>query len=186
MSTTDHPVIKAVGLTKVFRDFWRRARVRAVNDLDLDVRPGEVFGLLGPNGSGKSTTIKMVLGLLYPTRGRVTVFGRAPDDVGIKTRIGYLPEESYLYRFLNASPSASRTRTRPFRLTRSTRGSPARRSITTARCSASIGGTGAGGLRSCWRWSGCAPRPGGQSVSTPKEWPAALDWPRPSLMTPTC
>ena len=102
MSSTDHAVIQAVGLTKVFRDFWRRARVRAVHDLDLDVRPGEVFGLLGPNGSGKSTTIKMILGLLYPTRGRVTVFGRAPDDVGINTRIGYLQEESYIYRFLNA------------------------------------------------------------------------------------
>ncbi|MEW6197890.1 MAG: ABC transporter ATP-binding protein [Planctomycetota bacterium] len=95
-------VIQAVGLTKVFRDFWRRARVKAVNDLDLDIRSGEVFGLLGPNGSGKSTTIKMILGLLYPTRGRVSVFGRPPDDVRIKARIGYLPEESYLYRFLNA------------------------------------------------------------------------------------
>jgi ABC-2 type transport system ATP-binding protein len=95
-------VIHAVGLTKVFRDFWHRARVRAVNDLDLDVQPGEIFGLLGPNGSGKSTTIKMVLGLLHPTRGRVAVFGRPPDDVRIKNRIGYLPEESYLYRFLNA------------------------------------------------------------------------------------
>ncbi len=96
------PVIKAVGLTKVFRDFWRRARVRAVNDLDLEVQPGEVFGLLGPNGSGKSTTIKMLLGLLHPTRGRVSIFGRPPDDVRIKSRVGYLPEESYLYRFLNA------------------------------------------------------------------------------------
>ncbi len=95
-------VVQAVGLTKVFRDFWRRARVKAVNDLDLDIRSGEVFGLLGPNGSGKSTTIKMVLGLLYPTRGRVSVFGRPPDDVRTKARIGYLPEESYLYRFLNA------------------------------------------------------------------------------------
>ena len=95
-------VVQAVGLTKVFRDFWRRARVKAVNDLDLDIRSGEVFGLLGPNGSGKSTTIKMTLGLLYPTRGRVSVFGRPPDDVRIKARIGYLPEESYLYRFLNA------------------------------------------------------------------------------------
>ncbi|MFQ5805610.1 MAG: ATP-binding cassette domain-containing protein [Phycisphaerae bacterium] len=95
-------VISAVGLTKVFRDFWHRARVRAVNDLDLDIHAGEIFGLLGPNGSGKSTTIKMVLGLLYPTRGRVSVFGRSPDDVRIKNRIGYLPEESYLYRFLNA------------------------------------------------------------------------------------
>ena len=95
-------IVKAVGLTKVFRDFWRRARVKAVNDLDLEVQPGEVFGLLGPNGSGKSTTIKMLLGLLHPTRGRVMVFGRPPDDVRIKARIGYLPEESYLYRFLNA------------------------------------------------------------------------------------
>ena len=99
---TTQPVIKAVGLTKVFRDFWRRARVRAVSDLDLDIQPGEVFGLLGPNGSGKSTTIKMLLGLLYPTRGRISVFGRPADDVRTKWRIGYLPEESYLYRFLNA------------------------------------------------------------------------------------
>jgi ABC-2 type transport system ATP-binding protein len=98
----NHSVINAVGLTKVFRDFWRRARVRAVSDLDLDIQPGEVFGLLGPNGSGKSTTIKMILGLLHPTRGRVAVFGRPPDDVRTKARIGYLPEESYLYRFLNA------------------------------------------------------------------------------------
>lgn len=95
-------VIKAVGLTKVFRDFWRRARVKAVNDLDLEIHPGEIFGLLGPNGSGKSTTIKMLLGLLYPTRGRVSIFGKPPDDVRTKMRIGYLPEESYLYRFLNA------------------------------------------------------------------------------------
>ncbi len=95
-------VIRAAGLTKVFRDFWRRARVRAVNDLDLEVHSGEVFGLLGPNGSGKSTTIKMALGLLHPTRGRVSIFNRPPDDVAIKARIGYLPEESFLYRFLNA------------------------------------------------------------------------------------
>jgi ABC-2 type transport system ATP-binding protein len=95
-------VISAVGLSKIFRDFWQRARVWAVRDLDLEVAPGEIFGLLGPNGSGKSTTIKMLLGLLYPTRGRVAVFGQPPDDVRTKMRIGYLPEESYLYRFLNA------------------------------------------------------------------------------------
>ena len=95
-------VISAVGLTKVFKDFWNRSRVRAVNDIDFEVRPGEVFGLLGPNGSGKSTTIKMLLGLLHPTRGRVTIFGRPPEDVKVKQRIGYLPEESYLYRFLNS------------------------------------------------------------------------------------
>lgn len=96
------PVISCVGLTKVFRDFWHRARVKAVSDLDLDIQPGEIYGLLGPNGSGKSTTIKMILGLLHPTRGRISVFGKPPDDVRTKTRIGYLPEESYLYRFLNA------------------------------------------------------------------------------------
>ncbi len=95
-------VISAVGLTKVFKDFWHRARVRAVDNLDLTVENGQIYGLLGPNGSGKSTTIKMILGLLYPTRGRVTIFGRLPDDVRIKNRIGYLPEESYLYRFLDA------------------------------------------------------------------------------------
>ncbi|GMU80330.1 MAG: ABC transporter ATP-binding protein [Phycisphaerales bacterium] len=95
-------VISVVGLTKVFRDFWHRARVRAVNDIDFQIESGEIYGLLGPNGSGKSTTIKMILGLLHPTRGRITVFGQPPDSVRTKMRIGYLPEESYLYRFLNA------------------------------------------------------------------------------------
>jgi ABC-2 type transport system ATP-binding protein len=98
----DIPVVQTVGLTKLFKDFWRRAKVEAVKDLNLEIRRGEVFGLLGPNGSGKSTTIKMLLGLLYPTRGQIAVFGRAPTDVATKARIGFLPEESYLYRFLNA------------------------------------------------------------------------------------
>ncbi len=95
-------IVRTIGLTKVFKDFWRRDKVVAVKDLDLEIRQGEVFGLLGPNGSGKSTTIKMLLGLLYATRGRISIFGRPPTDVGTKSRIGYLPEESYLYRFLNA------------------------------------------------------------------------------------
>ncbi len=95
-------VIEAVALTKIFRDFWQRARVRAVHQLDLQIEPGEIYGLLGPNGSGKSTTIKIILGLLHPSRGRVAVFGKPADDVRIKARIGYLPEESYMYRFLNA------------------------------------------------------------------------------------
>lgn len=99
---SEKAVIAAVGLTKVFRDFWHRARVKAVDNLDLLVEPGELYGLLGPNGSGKSTTIKMILGLLHPSRGRVSVFGRPASDVAVKSRIGYLPEESYLYRFLNA------------------------------------------------------------------------------------
>jgi len=100
--TTHDVVIKCAGLTKVFKDFWFRNRVVAVDKVDLDVRRGEVFGLLGPNGSGKSTTIKMILGLLHPTDGRIAVFGHHPREVAIKQNIGYLPEESYLYRFLNA------------------------------------------------------------------------------------
>lgn len=95
-------VVKCVALTKVFKDFWLRNRVKAVNEIELDIYRGEVFGLLGPNGSGKSTTIKMILGLLHPTAGRIAVFGRHPRDVKNKQRIGYLPEESYLYPFLNA------------------------------------------------------------------------------------
>ena len=98
---TSPPVVDAVGLTKVFRDFWLRTKARAVDNVDLEIQPHEIFGLLGPNGSGKSTIIKMILGLLHKTRGRLTVFGRLPSDVSIKKRIGFLPEESYLYRFLN-------------------------------------------------------------------------------------
>ncbi len=97
------PVVQTAGLCKTFRDFWRRPKVEAVKDLNIEIRPGEVFGLLGPNGSGKSTTIKMMLGLLYPTRGRISIFGKAPTDVAVKARIGFLPEETYLYRFLVAS-----------------------------------------------------------------------------------
>src|SRR6202142_3318802 len=90
------------GLTKVFKDFWNRPKARAVDNVDFDVRRGEVFGLLGPNGSGKSTTVKLLLGLLYPTKGHIEVFGHSPRHVPTKARIGYLPEESYLYRYLNS------------------------------------------------------------------------------------
>jgi ABC-2 type transport system ATP-binding protein len=96
------PVIEAVGLQKVFRDFWRRPKVKAVNDVSFTVQRGEVFGLLGPNGSGKSTTLKMILGLLYPTRGQLRVLGRSPRDVKTKARIGYLPEDSYCYPYLTS------------------------------------------------------------------------------------
>lgn len=95
-------VVSVRGLTKVFKDFWGRPKARAVDNVDFDVRKGEVFGLLGPNGSGKSTTVKMILGLLYPTRGHIEVFGHSPRHVASKSRIGYLPEESYLYRYLNS------------------------------------------------------------------------------------
>ena len=95
-------IVSVRGLTKVFKDFWGRPKARAVDDVDFDVKRGEVFGLLGPNGSGKSTTVKMLLGLLYPTKGHIEVFGHSPRHVQTKARIGYLPEESYLYRYLNS------------------------------------------------------------------------------------
>ncbi|MBC8869405.1 MAG: ABC transporter ATP-binding protein [Planctomycetes bacterium] len=95
-------VIEAMNLTKTYRDFWGRQKVRALKALDLEVRRGEVFGLLGPNGSGKTTTIKLLLGLLFPTSGQALVFGKEASDVSKNERIGYLPEESYLYKFLNA------------------------------------------------------------------------------------
>jgi ABC-2 type transport system ATP-binding protein len=113
-------VVEAVGLTKVFRDFWMRTKARAVDHIDFHIEPGEIFGLLGPNGSGKSTTIKMMLGLLNKTSGRLVVFGRDPSDVFIKKRIGFLPEESYLYRFLNARETLDYYG-RLFNLDRSTR-----------------------------------------------------------------
>jgi len=101
--TPDNLIVEARGLTKVFRDFWGRPKARAVNGIDFSVTRGQVFGLLGPNGSGKSTTVKLLLGLLYPTRGKLVVLGQSPRHVETKRRIGYLPEESYLYRYLTAA-----------------------------------------------------------------------------------
>ncbi len=100
-STSVRNIVEAQGLVKVFGDFWMRDKARAVDGIDFEIRAHEIFGLLGPNGSGKSTTIKMILGLLRKTKGRLTVFDRHPSDVSSKSRIGYLPEESYMYRFLN-------------------------------------------------------------------------------------
>lgn len=99
---TDTPVLRTVGLGKTYTDFWGRPRLAALRDLSIEVRPGEVFGLLGPNGSGKTTTIKLLLGLLRPSTGDAFVFGRDPGDREVKQRIGYLPEETYLYKFLTA------------------------------------------------------------------------------------
>jgi ABC-2 type transport system ATP-binding protein len=99
---SEETVIQTRALTKVYRDFWGRQKVRALKGLDLEVHRGEVFGLLGPNGSGKTTTIKLLLGLLFPTEGEAFVFGKPASDVAKNERLGYLPEESYLYRFLTA------------------------------------------------------------------------------------
>src|SRR5678815_247770 len=93
--------VRTEGLTKVYRDFWGRPKVTALDDLNLTIHRGEVFGLLGPNGSGKSTTIKLLLGLIFPTRGTAQVLGQPAGDTVVSGQIGFLSEESYLYRFLN-------------------------------------------------------------------------------------
>src|SRR2546421_4153824 len=95
-------IVETRRLTKTYRDFWGRQKKRALNALDLQIHRGEIFGLLGPNGSGKTTTIKLLLGLLFPTEGDALVFGEPAAQVTKNERIGYLPEESYLYKFLNA------------------------------------------------------------------------------------
>ncbi len=92
--------IQAETLSKTFRDFWRRPCVEAVRSISFEVPAGQIFGLLGPNGSGKSTTLKMILGLLFPSAGTLAVLGSSPRATAVKRRIGYLPEESYLYPHL--------------------------------------------------------------------------------------
>lgn len=93
-------VVETRNLSKIYRDFWGRKKVHALKSLDIEIRRGEIFGLLGPNGSGKSTTIKLILGLLFPTSGRVLVFDKDATETSKNEKIGYLPEESYLYKFL--------------------------------------------------------------------------------------
>jgi len=102
MRATDGNVLELIELTKVYRDFWGRESVKALDSLNMEVRQGEVFGLLGPNGSGKTTTVRLVLGLLFPTKGAVRLFGHSPQRVDIKKRVGYMPEESHLYPYLSA------------------------------------------------------------------------------------
>ena len=159
---TDSLMIAAAGLTKVFRNFWLRPRVVAVDNLDLAVAPKQVFGLLGPNGSGKSTTIKLILGLLYPTRGQLTVLGKSPSDVAVKRRIGFLPEESYLYRHLTARETLD-FYGQIFRLPRAE----------------------ANAARTCsWTWSASRRWPIGGWGSFPKAWPGASAWPGVDEHTP--
>jgi ABC-2 type transport system ATP-binding protein len=102
MRGENQPIIQTVELTKIYKDFWGRARVRALDGLNMEIQRGEVFGLLGPNGSGKTTTVRLVLGLLFPSGGLVRIFGKSPREVDTKKRIGYMPEESHLYEYLNA------------------------------------------------------------------------------------
>lgn len=102
MANESSDVLSCSKLTKDFTDIWGRPTVRSLDSLDLTVKRGEIFGLLGPNGAGKTTTIKLILGLIFPTSGSVRVLDTDPRDIAAKQKIGYLPEESYLHRFLNA------------------------------------------------------------------------------------
>ncbi len=95
-------VIETQQLSKVYKDFWGRPRHKGLDGLSISIEPGEVFGLIGPNGSGKTTTFKLLLGLIFPTSGSARLLGKPPTDVAVKSRLGFLPEESYLYRWLNA------------------------------------------------------------------------------------
>ena len=101
IASNSDAAVETQNLTKTYKDFWGRDKVRALTGLDLTIHRGEVFGLLGPNGSGKSTTIKLLLGLIFPTRGSARVLGHPAGDTAVNEKIGFLPEESYLYRFLN-------------------------------------------------------------------------------------
>ncbi|NBV45475.1 MAG: ABC transporter ATP-binding protein [Planctomycetia bacterium] len=95
-------IVEVRNLSKTYRDFWGRSKKVALKPLDLKIQRGEIFGLLGPNGSGKTTTMKLLLGLIFPSSGDAFIFGREASDVSKNERIGYLPEESYLYKFLDA------------------------------------------------------------------------------------
>lgn len=94
--------IETEDLTKAYKSFWGRRKILALDKLNIAIQKGEIFGLLGPNGSGKTTTLKLLLGLISPTEGRAYVLGKSTNDVAIKSKIGFLPEESCFYRFLNA------------------------------------------------------------------------------------
>ena len=97
------PAIAIRNLSKVFPIPFKRERLIAVHNLSLEVEPGQVYGLLGPNGSGKSTTMKIVLGLVSPTRGDTQIFGRDSQTVESHEEVGFLPENPYFYKYLTGT-----------------------------------------------------------------------------------
>jgi len=95
-------VIQTKNLSKVYRPLFAREGKTALHGLTIDVRQGEIFGLVGPNGSGKTTSLKLLLGLIKPSGGEISIFGRGPRDVAVKKRIGFLPDGPYFYDHLNS------------------------------------------------------------------------------------
>lgn len=95
-------IVKFENVTKKYNLDLYRKKITALDELNVTIEEGKVFGLLGPNGSGKTTTIKLLLGLLRPSSGLIEVFGLSPRSNAVKRKVGYLPEETYLYPFLSA------------------------------------------------------------------------------------
>lgn len=92
--------VLCTGLEKTYRDFWGRAAHPALRGVDLRVEAGESHALLGPNGSGKTTTLRILLGLLDPTKGEARLFGLSPSDPAARRGVGFLPEQSQLHPYL--------------------------------------------------------------------------------------
>ena len=97
------PAVEVKNLVKDFKGALGVKDVRAVKDVSLQIAPGEVYGLIGPNGSGKSTTMKAVLGLVAPTSGATSIFGRNSLKVDSRNAVGFLPENPYFYKHLTAA-----------------------------------------------------------------------------------
>jgi ABC-2 type transport system ATP-binding protein len=100
-SVDEPPVVLTSELRKVYRTgFWLNQKVVSLKSCSLQVYPGETFGLLGPNGAGKTTLLKLLLGIIRPSAGRGLLLGKPLGDRSVKERIGYLPENPYLYDYL--------------------------------------------------------------------------------------
>ena len=98
------PIVEIKGLTKDYeKGFWKKKQIRALDDLNLEVESGQIFGFLGGNGAGKTTTIKLLMGLIFPTNGSARILGKDIADVSMHARIGYCPESPYFYDYLKAS-----------------------------------------------------------------------------------
>ncbi|REJ78019.1 MAG: ABC transporter ATP-binding protein [Acidobacteria bacterium] len=97
-------VIEIRGLSKDYeKGFWKKKKIRALDGLDLDVAPGQIYGFLGGNGAGKTTTIKILMGLIFPSGGTAKILGKDISDVEVHSRIGYCPENPYFYDYLKAT-----------------------------------------------------------------------------------
>ena len=92
-------IVRTEDLTKVYQ-LERNRKIVALDSLNLQIYKGEIFGLIGPNGSGKTTALKLLLGLLFPTKGKVSIFGNNVESMRVKKDIGYLPESPYYYQYL--------------------------------------------------------------------------------------